>query len=58
MEEKNEIIEKQKHIVEEKQKEILDSIHYASRIQRALLTNEKYIYRKLDSLNKRWNIIY
>ena len=28
---------------EEKQKEVLDSIHYAKRIQQALLPNEKYI---------------
>src|SRR6202008_1490050 len=30
----------QKHIIEEKQQEILDSIYYARRIQRALLTHE------------------
>lgn len=30
----------QKHIVEEKQKEILDSIHYAKKIQTAVLTSE------------------
>lgn len=41
------IIEAQKHIVEEKQGEILDSIHYASRIQKALITSEKYIDRTL-----------
>jgi serine phosphatase RsbU (regulator of sigma subunit) len=35
-------IEKQKEIVEEKQKEILDSIHYAKRIQSALLTSQNY----------------
>lgn len=37
----NFIITRQKHIVEEKQKEILDSIHYAQRIQQAILPNEK-----------------
>ncbi len=37
------IIERQKHIVDEKQKEILDSIHYAKRIQMAMLTSEEYI---------------
>ncbi len=37
------VIEQQKHLVEEKQKEILDSIHYARRIQTALLPTEKYI---------------
>ncbi len=38
---------KQKQIIEEKQKEILDSIHYAKRIQAALLPSEKYIDRNL-----------
>ncbi|MGZ3891957.1 MAG: tetratricopeptide repeat protein [Bacteroidia bacterium] len=38
-------ISHQKELIEEKQKEILDSINYASRIQRALLPNEKYIAR-------------
>ena len=33
----------QKEIVEEKQKEILDSIHYAKRIQRAVITSDDYI---------------
>ncbi len=37
-----EIITQQKLIVDEKQKEILDSIKYASRIQKALLPSEKY----------------
>ena len=35
---------------EEKQKEILDSIFYARRIQRSLLTTEKYIGRNLKRL--------
>ncbi len=38
----------QKRIIEEKQKEILDSIHYAKRIQTSLLPSEKYIHRSLD----------
>jgi tetratricopeptide (TPR) repeat protein len=46
-----EIIEKQKEKVEEKQKEILDSIRYAKRIQSSLLTNEKYIQKNLHHLN-------
>ncbi|MFL5752534.1 MAG: tetratricopeptide repeat protein [Bacteroidia bacterium] len=45
-------IQKQKELVEEKQKEILDSIYYARRIQRSLLTNEKYIDKRLGILNK------
>jgi len=36
-------IERKNHIIEEKNKDILDSIHYASRIQRALLTTDEYI---------------
>ena len=34
----------------EKQKEILDSINYAKRIQMALLPNEKYIERNLNKM--------
>lgn len=44
------LAERQKHIVEEKQKEVLDSINYASRIQRALLTPERYIERVLSKI--------
>lgn len=40
-------ITKQKEIIEEKQKEIVDSIYYARRIQRSLLTSEFYIDREL-----------
>jgi len=40
-------ISKQKHLIEEKQKEILDSIYYARRIQRSLLPHEKYIAKTL-----------
>ncbi|MDX2173268.1 MAG: tetratricopeptide repeat protein [Bacteroidota bacterium] len=46
------LIEKQKHFVDEKQKEILDSINYASRIQKALLPREKYITRNLNKFTK------
>jgi tetratricopeptide (TPR) repeat protein len=44
--------EKQKNIVEEKQKEILDSIHYARRIQQSLLPNKKYISKSLKAGDK------
>jgi tetratricopeptide (TPR) repeat protein len=44
------IIEIQKQIVEEKQKETVDSIHYAKRIQESLLPSEKYIERNLERL--------
>ncbi|MGZ4033424.1 MAG: tetratricopeptide repeat protein [Bacteroidia bacterium] len=45
------IIELQKNLVEEKQREILDSIYYARRIQRSLLPTEKYIHKNLKRLN-------
>jgi tetratricopeptide (TPR) repeat protein len=47
------IIERQKQLVEEKQKELLDSIHYARRIQRSLLPTEKYIVKKLGELGRK-----
>ena len=40
-----------KELVEEKQKEILDSIRYAKRIQTALITSEKYIERNINRLS-------
>ncbi|MBC7862054.1 MAG: tetratricopeptide repeat protein [Bacteroidia bacterium] len=53
------IIEQQKIIVDEafdklheKNKEVMDSIYYARRIQRALITSEKYIDRVLKSKTK------
>jgi len=45
-------IQQQKHLIEEKQKEILSSIRYAKRIQNALLPSTKFIERKLKELNK------
>jgi hypothetical protein len=42
----------QKRMIEEKQKEILDSIHYAKRIQKCLMPNEKYIERRLRDMNR------
>lgn len=50
IEKQKKLVEEQKHQVEEKQKEILDSIYYARRIQRALITSEHYINRKLKSM--------
>ena len=51
----NVIIEKQKKEVDfaynklhEKNKEVMDSIHYAARIQRSLITGEKYISKFLN----------
>ena len=48
-EELREISDNQKHIVEEKQKEIVDSITYARRIQTALLTSGDYIKKHLPA---------
>jgi hypothetical protein len=44
-------LEEQKDIIEEKNKEITDSIKYAKRIQSTLLPSEKYIEKNLDKLN-------
>ena len=46
-----EAVERQKDLIEEKQKEILDSITYARRIQRSLLTSEGYIFKCLKRMN-------
>lgn len=40
-------VEKQKEIIEEKQKEITDSIHYAKRIQGALLASDTFLKKNL-----------
>jgi hypothetical protein len=45
-------LQKSFDLIEEKQKEILDSIHYASRIQKALITSEKYIDKSLNEAKK------
>lgn len=46
-------VELQKSIVEEHQKEIVDSITYARRIQRSLLPTEKYIERNFNRLKNK-----
>lgn len=43
-------VENQKHIIEEKQQEILDSIRYAKRIQQSLLPSEHYFIKTLEKL--------
>ncbi|MEO6304162.1 MAG: tetratricopeptide repeat protein [Bacteroidia bacterium] len=43
------IIEIQKDLVDKKQKEILDSIRYAKRIQQSLLPTEKYLEKNLNT---------
>jgi serine phosphatase RsbU (regulator of sigma subunit) len=45
--EQKEKVEKQKDIIEEKQKEITDSIHYAKRIQKALLASDSFLEKHL-----------
>jgi tetratricopeptide (TPR) repeat protein len=47
---KNRELALQKEMLEEKQKEILDSIYYARRIQQSLMTSEKYVARTLERL--------
>lgn len=46
-EQKNQV-EKQKVVIEEKQKEIVDSINYAKRIQKALLASTKMLEQNLN----------
>lgn len=48
---KNEI-EKANVLLQERNTEVIDSIHYAKRIQNALMTPEKYIDNTLNRLNK------
>lgn len=45
-------INRQRNELAEKNKEILDSIHYAKRIQTSLMPPEKYIARTLDKLKR------
>jgi tetratricopeptide (TPR) repeat protein len=45
-------VEKQKLIIEGKNKDITDSINYAKRIQTALMRSEKYIQKNLEKLKK------
>jgi serine phosphatase RsbU (regulator of sigma subunit) len=49
LEQKNQIIEEQKHILEEKNTEILDSITYAKRIQTAILPSDRYFSELLPT---------
>jgi hypothetical protein len=44
--------QRQKAVIEEKNTEILDSIHYAKRIQQSLLPSEKNIQRQLNRVRK------
>jgi tetratricopeptide (TPR) repeat protein len=51
--EANTALSEKNRIIEEKQKEITDSIYYARRIQTALLASEKYFERTLERLRKK-----
>jgi tetratricopeptide (TPR) repeat protein len=51
--EANTALSEKNRIIEEKQKEITDSIYYARRIQSALLASEKYFERTLERLRKK-----
>jgi hypothetical protein len=53
IEEQKILVDKAYEELHEKNKEVLDSIRYALRIQRSLLPNENYISRQLDKLNKK-----
>lgn len=48
IEEQTRLVEEQKYMVEMKQQEILDSIHYAKRIQIALITSDYNFKKSLD----------
>ncbi|HXB41014.1 MAG TPA: hypothetical protein VNZ49_10765, partial [Bacteroidia bacterium] len=48
----NKTIENQKNQIEAKQKETMDSIYYARRIQNSLLASDKYIGRTLNRLQR------
>ena len=48
----NEEIEAHKVLLEEKQKEIIDSITYAKRIQQSHMPTERYIHANLQRLKK------
>jgi len=48
--EKHSEVEEQKRVIEEKQKDIIDSITYARRIQLSLLPTEKYIDKSISKL--------
>ncbi len=53
LESSNAEIQHQKDIIEEKNKNITDSIYYAKRIQTTLLPSEKYISKSMEKLTKK-----
>ncbi len=49
----NKIVSEQKELLQEKNKAITDSIHYAKRIQNAHLPSKEYITKKMDELKRK-----
>lgn len=49
---KNVELKKAYELIEQKNKDITDSLHYAKHIQQAILTSENYIQKNLDRLNR------
>lgn len=49
---KNRIISEQKKLVEDKQKDIIDSIKYAKRIQSSLLPTDKFVEKEINRLSR------
>ncbi|MEO6303944.1 MAG: SpoIIE family protein phosphatase, partial [Bacteroidia bacterium] len=43
------LVDEKNHVIEEKQKEIIDSINYAQRIQRSLLASDKLLKENLNN---------
>lgn len=58
LERKNQVIEIQKKQLEYQNKNITDSIHYASRIQNALLVPDEYLQKYLAGLVKQHFVLY
>ncbi len=52
IEEQKVLVDKAYETLHEKNKEVMDSIHYAKRIQTALITSEKYITNSINRLMK------
>ena len=51
-------MEEQKHLVEEKQKEILDSISYAKRLQEAILPPTDFVNANLKNNTNFYHVLY
>ncbi|MBA3663663.1 MAG: tetratricopeptide repeat protein [Bacteroidetes bacterium] len=49
----NATITEQKRKLEQKQKEVMDSIKYAQRIQNSLMPSEKYLHKKIQELKNK-----